>query len=257
MRYLTVLIVLLAVGMSYAADPTNVLIYVDSYVGTALYNAVVNLGWPTNHYYYYDYNGFSSAISNGTQWDVIAVSAYYYYSFSYWGSNMDGFVNGNYGGTGKAVVSSFEMNTYSSSPLWADMGASWAGDLYYITYSVYAWDPSCEVFTTPNNIPGPFNVDSLNYYDQGDTHDGLTKRSGVEVAGTTASEQGGKGIICIGAYDQGTGMGPTILATLCTDSMSDQTTAVKLWENMLTYVWSHPTTSIQPTSLGKLKAQFN
>ncbi len=256
---LMVVVVLLSACFAFADDPENVLVYTDCYVySSAVVSALSSLGWPTSDVYYADYTGFNSAIAGGTEWDIIATEAYYWYSFSYWGGNLDNYVNGDYGGTGMAVVSTFEMDDYSSHSLWEDMGADWAGDIYYSTYSVYVWDDTHDIFNEPNVLAGPFNCNEQNYVDCGDKHDGLdSKRIGVEVAGYTSDEQSGQGMICIGEYNSEDELGPTVLATLCTDMMSDQTTAVQLWENMLYYVWNYDVTqNVQPASLGVIKAMY-
>jgi hypothetical protein len=251
MRWICLAMVLFA-GLAFC-QPTNVLVYTDPYVyGNASVEALTNLGWPTSDVYYSDYSGFATALADGTEWDIVAVEAYYYFSLSYWGDAVDDYVNGVYGGTGKTVISSFEMDDYSTHSLWDSMGTDYVSDIYYTTYDVYVWDAGHPIWNDPNVLAGPFSVDELNYYDMGDNHDELT--DGVEVAGTSDSPTTGDGIVCIG--DVVNGYGPTVCGSMCTDSMSDHTTAVEIWENWLTYVWETPQTNLQSTSLGNIKTLF-
>jgi subtilisin family serine protease/PKD repeat protein len=145
--------------------------------------ALRNLGVAYD-FYYQDWYGCQSAIDSGAYSIVLADNACLFPDTSLYDA-----LNNHLLGGGRAIVNSFDMDGYSSNPLWATAGVAYAADVVTAPPPpVYRWQAGHPAISGwPSD---PLQFDDL-YIDDGDKFDALPPA--MTLAGYTAAPEAGQG----------------------------------------------------------------
>jgi len=143
----------------------------------------------------------------------------------------------NTGGT--LILTSFDVNSHPTHPLWSKMGVEWDSTLSG-SPSMYFWDASHPIFTEPNNHTMYNYTSGTLFGDDGDTvvwFDGYTA-----IAGTTTTLQNGSATIVV-SDDRKTLFNTIIIDNFASDE-DDSTYPdhIELWQNEIVYMMTEPTT---------------
>jgi len=240
MKYIFTFFMVLIAGAAMAAPPDTVLVEYDVYggYGQAVLDAIDAL-WPsaTVDSHNGDWAGFIADLNAG-DYDVVICEAHNYTSFT--PSDFQALAD-YYNDGGRVFYADWYMSGGYANVLFNALGVNSASGIYMPPVTHYTWDTSSLI------VQG---VSDWTYGDPGYGVGGnrLTVGTADPVTGWTASETSGQGGICCApdGYSICSGYFPSL-------NTSDPE---GLWTNILNYMWPN-NDSIQPTSLGKLKAQFN
>lgn len=175
---------------------------------------------------------FCSLLNTGGPWDLVLYNEELYDPSK---STYDA-LNIYLTSGGRAIITMWKMGAYSSNPLWKTLGVSYVDDFSFgDERTLYLWDSSHSIFTSPNAIPNPLTIlDTESFGVDGIIVDVLS--GATAVAGHTATPNDDEALIVV--RDDG----KTIFNGVLTGCMNlDQdgdgiTEAVELWENEIKFI---------------------
>ncbi|MFW9843320.1 MAG: hypothetical protein ACFFEV_01965 [Candidatus Thorarchaeota archaeon] len=138
---------------------------------------------------------------------------------------------------GVLLMSYYDMDAHPSHPLWSKLGVEWAETISGEP-SIYIWDDSHDIFTTPNDHSTSNFTSGSTMFDDGDA---VTVSTGyTALAGTTATDTAGKAVIVVSA-DRTTLFNPFLIDNFETDTDDDTfEDRIELWQNEITYIMTEP-----------------
>lgn len=234
------LLLILVVSLSFAADPENIIVKYDNYVGYGpqLLTALGNL-WPDANVQAHEGNtwgAFGAALAGG-DWDMVVVEAHNYYDFE--SAAMPHLLSYYNDGAGPLFYIDWNMGT--AGALLNAMGVTGHSGISMPPVPMYTWDET---------HPITDGITDWTYSDPGYGTGArrLTVSDAVPITGWTAAEQAGQAGICIAndGYSIASGYFPSLKTT----------GAVELWETILTFMWDafQPDYTVVETSWGSIKA---
>ena len=177
---------------TYGLAAERILLYADDYrhdIGDHYIDqALQGLGLSYTAYYD-DPSGFESALSSGT-WDLVIVDNYSFTLGPVWDD-----IDAHIAAGGKALITSWNLDTVSSEPLWARLGLQWVSDLF-TPEPVFRWDAGHPLFTRPESVPDFTELTDF-YNDDGDRVN--ASGSSQLVAGFTPAATIGQGALLVAA----------------------------------------------------------
>lgn len=229
--------------MSFAQNPSNVLIYHDVWSGYG--QTVVTVAgtlWPSANIEDYDgfnQEGFNTALhSLGAGWDIIVIESWFRSA-----ETLDWIAVNDLYDTGaiNLYVSTWEWNlgTPAMQALGNDMGVSSFTTWGHPVVPHYAWDTEHNITEGISDWGWTGIPSFLVLYCK------LTVSDAIPVTGWTAAETAGEAGICV-AND-----GISVISGY-TPAVANENDAI--WENILTFLWNG--TTLERDTWGGIKASF-
>lgn len=230
----------LVAGLSFAQDPSNILVYYDYYAptGDAVLTALSNL-WPSamvlpcSGYPGAMYGNFNDALETGP-WDIVIVESWYAANTDL---NWAGLAS-YYTGGGKLYASSWQW-TGGQSVVATAMGVTGEVGLYDFI-PMYVWDsahPIVQGITDWSQFDPGINVKNCSF----------TVGTATPVTGWSSSPTPGQAAICVA---------PDGYSVISGYTPAYATDGVAIWENILEFMWGSTGPGLTPATWADIKTQF-
>ncbi|HNT53606.1 MAG TPA: hypothetical protein PKG95_02775 [Anaerolineaceae bacterium] len=220
----------------------SILVYADDYYhaapSTMVDQALRYLGVPYTAFYNGDFPGFQAALENDGPWDLVLVS---HENFTSPGNDFLTALNDYVTAGGNLIISSWQMSSYASHPLWTTLGVTWAADDNDPPDPVYWWLPDHPNFNYFDPLPELTSLTGGRYGTYGQHVEPLG--GFVALAGYTGTPTTNEAALVTRGSDGGTifkafadGQND---ADLDLDGMPDN---AELWSNLIRGIpdWTYP-----------------